>query len=176
MEYKNDFEQAPEQQAGTGYGGSGYGSDGYNGGSGNSYQGSGTGYGGSQIIVGEEDNSRNSSTFAVISLVLGILAVVLICCIYWFSLIMGVIGLILGIISLVQNRDGKGMAIAGTILNGIAILLSILLLLLLLTVGIGLGDLSADYMSRDQISYEEQVLEYENDFEDEPVPLSVSWE
>lgn len=181
MEYKNDFDQAPEQQAGNAYGGNGYGggqdgygNNGYN--NGNGYNNAGGGYGRSQVIVGEQDPGRNSSTFAVVSLVLGILSVVLICCIYWFSLIMGVIGLILGIISLVQNRDGKGMAIAGTILNGISILLSILLLILMLTIGIGLGDLSADYMSQDQIPYEEQVPEYENDFQGGPVQLSVSWE
>ena len=63
--------------------------------------------------------------FAIASMVLGIVSIVFACCLWYISLVAGIVGLILGIMSVKQNRDGRGMAIAGIIMCAIAIVLAI---------------------------------------------------
>ena len=58
--------------------------------------------------------------FAVTSLVLGIVAVVLCCC--GLGYICAPLSIIFGIISLVKRRGGKGMAITGIILSSITVI------------------------------------------------------
>lgn len=68
---------------------------------------------------------------AIASMVLGIVSIVFACCLWYISLVTGIVGLILGIVSIKQNRDGKGMAIAGIIMCAIAIVLAICTVLFL---------------------------------------------
>ena len=62
---------------------------------------------------------------AITSMVLGIVAVCLCWCYGLVSVILAIVGLILGIISLKNNQAGKGMAITGLILSGLGLLLGI---------------------------------------------------
>jgi hypothetical protein len=65
---------------------------------------------------------------AIASLVLGILSALLFC-VPFLPVIGAIIGLILGIISLKNQKGGKGMAIAGVILSGLALLFGILMII-----------------------------------------------
>lgn len=78
------------------------------------------------IIVGEQDpeENRKNSNASVTSLVLGILSMVF-SCMFCLSVVMSVVGMIFGIISIVQQRDGKNMAIAGIITSGIGLVLAV---------------------------------------------------
>lgn len=88
---------------------------------------------------GVEPAPRKGNGFAVTSLVLGIVGLVFICCFFGFSFLVAIVGMVFGILSLVQNRRGTGMAVAGTALNGIAFLISVLLLTVLILFNIGLN-------------------------------------
>jgi hypothetical protein len=65
---------------------------------------------------------------AIAAMVLGIVSVVFSCCVYYIALPCGVVGLILGIVSLKKNEPGRGMAIAGIATSSVAIVLALLLL------------------------------------------------
>lgn len=62
---------------------------------------------------------------AIASLVCGILSLVC-CCLSWFSFILAVAAIVLGILTLVKKYDGKGMAIAGLVTAGIGIVVFII--------------------------------------------------
>lgn len=68
--------------------------------------------------------------FAVASMILGICSFLFSCCIGFITLFSSIAGLVLGIISLKKNEDGKGMAIAGIILSSVGILFSIFSIIL----------------------------------------------
>lgn len=76
----------------------------------------------------EENVNSGSSVFAIISLVCGIVSV-LCCCCGWLSIIFGVGAIVLGIISLNNHEDGRGMAIAGIICGGIGTLIAVVILI-----------------------------------------------
>lgn len=76
--------------------------------------------------------------FSITSLVCGIFSI-LCCCFVWFSVILGIVAVVFGVIALKNNYDGKGMAIAGLITGG----LGILICLLCWIVGSATGALSA---------------------------------
>lgn len=77
------------------------------------------------ILVGEQHPvQKRNSNYAATSLALGILSIVLVF-VFYVSFVEGLIGLILGIISLSQGRDGRGMAIGGCITSGIGMLISL---------------------------------------------------
>ncbi|MCI8599591.1 MAG: DUF4190 domain-containing protein [Lachnospiraceae bacterium] len=78
------------------------------------------------VIIGERNPDQKSSNLAVTSLVLGILSIIF-CIVFYISVIMGLIGLILGIVSVAQHRDGRGLAIAGIITNGIGLVLGVII-------------------------------------------------
>jgi type IV secretory pathway VirB2 component (pilin) len=65
---------------------------------------------------------------AIASMVLGIVGFVFSCC-FALSLPLAVTGLILGIVSLVKGKGGKGMAIAGVILCGASMLVGLLVVI-----------------------------------------------
>ena len=65
---------------------------------------------------------------AIASLVLGILSLVC-CCTVYPSLIMGIVSFVLSLVVLIQKKPGKGMAIAGLICSGIAIVFLIIILI-----------------------------------------------
>ena len=58
-------------------------------------------------------------------MVCGILSI-LCCCFTFFGFVLAVAAIILGVICLKNNYDGKGMAIAGIICGGISVFLLIL--------------------------------------------------
>lgn len=78
----------------------------------------------------QPNQNGSGSGFAIASMVLGILSLVGACC-YGLGVILAIIGLILGIISLKQQRPGKGMAIAGVITSGLGILCGIFWILVI---------------------------------------------
>ena len=84
---------------------------------------------------------RKGSGFAIASLVLGIVGLVFVCCFFGFSLLTAIVGMVLGIMSLLQNRQGRGMAAAGTILNGITMVLSVLILVVVILFNVGLKNI-----------------------------------
>lgn len=67
--------------------------------------------------------------FGIASMVCGIVALVLSCCIPWVPVILGLVGLVLGAVGLRGNRRGKGMAIAGLVTSIIALVPAVLLVL-----------------------------------------------
>ncbi len=83
---------------------------------------------------------KNGAGFGVASMVLGIIAVLFSCCIYVVAFPLGILGLILGIVGIKKN-SGKGMAIAGLVLNLIAVALGVACIVLggaiLASMGIG---------------------------------------
>ncbi len=70
---------------------------------------------------------------SIAALVLGIVSVVC-SCIWYLAIPAGVVGLVLGIISLRGKKDGRGMAIAGTILSGIGIIASLIIIISAVTI------------------------------------------
>lgn len=72
-----------------------------------------------------------TNNLAVSSLVLGIFALIS-CWIFFIPFVIGVIGLITGIISLVKKRPGSMMAIAGIILSAIGLLIGAALTFLII--------------------------------------------
>lgn len=76
-------------------------------------------------VVGNEPKTNG---LGIASMVIGILSIIGTCCYGW---ILGIIGLILGIVGVCLRGYGKGMAIAGIILNLIAIILFVVVVLIL---------------------------------------------
>jgi len=72
--------------------------------------------------------SKKNNNLAVTSLVFGIMSLIL-CWLFVCPIILGLIGIVIGIISLIKKRDGAKLAIAGTISSLIGLLLGILFLL-----------------------------------------------
>lgn len=76
------------------------------------------------------DNTAKTSNgyigVSIASLVCGILSI-LCCCATALAIILAIAAIVLGIITLVKNYDGRGMAIAGIAIGGVAIVLIILL-------------------------------------------------
>ncbi|MBQ7955682.1 MAG: DUF4190 domain-containing protein [Lachnospiraceae bacterium] len=66
---------------------------------------------------------------AIASMVLGILALVLSCCVPYLPVLLALIAVILGGISLAKKQGGKGMAIAGLVCGIIGLIPSILVII-----------------------------------------------
>lgn len=77
-----------------------------------------------QIVNQQPDNGGKGLSIA--SLVLGIVSVIFSCCLWYIGLPCGIIGLVLGILSMKKKAPGKGMAIAGIILSAVALVLGII--------------------------------------------------
>lgn len=73
----------------------------------------------------EEYNNQGKGYigFAIASLVLSILSLILCCC-WGFNLVLAIPALILGIVALVKRYKGKGMAISGIIISSVSILIT----------------------------------------------------
>ncbi len=80
------------------------------------------------VIVGEQDPDadRKNNSLSVLSLVFGILSLALFL-VPWIAFM---VGLITGIISLVQHRAGHGAAVGGVITSALGLLISFIILLL----------------------------------------------
>ncbi|WP_236896183.1 hypothetical protein [Clostridium beijerinckii] len=73
--------------------------------------------------------SKKNSGLAVVSLVLGIMAIIL----FWafsYPIILGLAGIIIGLISIAKKRDGLKIAIAGIITSIIGLLIGIIFVVL----------------------------------------------
>ena len=70
---------------------------------------------------------------SIASMVLGILSIICCCFLGYWTLILSVTSLVLGIIAMVKDYAGKGMAVAGVICSGISIVLLLILLVVSLT-------------------------------------------
>ena len=82
--------------------------------------------------------------FAIASLVLGILSIVL-CCMYG-GFLFGIPGAILGIVSLVKHENKMGMAIAGIITSYVGIIYGIVLLMtVMMTVRVGMEQFNSEW-------------------------------
>lgn len=85
--------------------------------------------------------------FSIASLVTGILSLVLVCCLNKWDLALAIPAIVLGIIGLKKEPNGKGMAIAGIVLAVIALIILVVMIILILTiynqmVSLGAGGLS----------------------------------
>lgn len=71
---------------------------------------------------GQEEGKQGGGNigFAIASLVCGIISLVC-CCLGLFSAVLGIAAVVLGIITLCYKYDGKGMAIAGIVTGGFAL-------------------------------------------------------
>lgn len=84
---------------------------------------------------------NDSKGMAIASMILGIVSIVL-CCIWYISLIAGIVGIVLGIMHNRKNEK-SGMATAGIICSVIGIILTIAILILA-AIGIAaMGGISA---------------------------------
>ena len=77
-------------------------------------------YGYGQPNPGYPQNDQGPGTFAIVSLVMGILSMLL-CCVYGGFL--GLAGLVFGIISIVKQEAKRGIAVAGIVTSALGILL-----------------------------------------------------
>lgn len=74
--------------------------------------------------------------FAITSLVLGIVALLFVCCvsIWWITVLASLAGIVFGAVALGKHMGGRGMALAGIICSAAALLIELLFILL----GVGL--------------------------------------
>lgn len=72
-------------------------------------------------VTQQQNPPKKSIGLAVASMVLGIVAVVFSCCFIYVSIPCGIVGLILGAVSLATKKGGKGMAIAGIVCSIVSI-------------------------------------------------------
>lgn len=84
-----------------------------------------------QYYSGEDTAKSGGGNIGVsiASLVCGILSI-LCCCATYFSLILAIAAIVLGILSIVKKYDGMGMAIAGIAVGGVAIVIDIVFFLI----------------------------------------------
>ena len=73
---------------------------------------------------------QKSSGLSIASMVCGIVGLVLSCCVPYLPLILGIVGLVLGAISLRKQAGGKGMAVAGIVCSIITLIPAILMLVM----------------------------------------------
>lgn len=85
-----------------------------------------TGYGTPQNMDG------GSTGMGIASMILGIVALLMSCCVnkWWLTLIVAACSIVLGILSIQKNSEGKGMAIAGIVCSCIAVLMGVIVLAL----------------------------------------------
>ncbi len=69
---------------------------------------------------------KKSIGLAVASMVLGIVSIVFSCCFVYISIPCGIVGLILGAISIATKKGGKGMAIAGIVCSIVSLAVTII--------------------------------------------------
>ncbi len=87
------------------------------------------GYGGRNFYDSSQNEEGNGNKgISIASLVCGILSLIC-CCGGWLGLILAAAALVLGIISLKNNYEGRELAIAGLITGGCGIILSIVMLI-----------------------------------------------
>lgn len=119
MDQQNNFDNMQQGYSQQGYSGQDYTQQGYSG-QGYSQQGF-TQQGYPQMDYPQQgyqqpmNHSNEGAGLAIASMVLGIVALVFSCCIYYISIPCAIVGLILGGVSLAKKQPGKGMAVAGLV-------------------------------------------------------------
>jgi len=73
-----------------------------------------------------------SPGFSIASMIVGIISLVLFCCLNKWDLIIAIPAIILGIIGLVKEPNGKGFAIAGIITGAIALIITVIFIIALI--------------------------------------------
>ena len=73
--------------------------------------------------------SNGNIGYSIASMVCGILSI-LCCCFTYLGIILAIAAIVLGIVSLKKNADGRGMAIAGLITGGVGAVLAIIVLIM----------------------------------------------
>jgi len=91
-----------------------------------------------------EMQNNGGSGFAIASMVLGIVALVMSCCFYFISIPCAVVGVVLGAVSLAGQKPGKGMAIAGLITSALSILLFLIFSVVFAVLVAAFSTLAAD--------------------------------
>lgn len=71
---------------------------------------------------------KKSVGLAVASMVCGIVGLVLSCCIPYLPIVLGIVGLVLGVVSLRKQAGGKGMAIAGVVCSIITLVPAVVMI------------------------------------------------
>lgn len=84
-------------------------------------------YGGPHV----QKSPAGGNELAIVSMVCGIISIV-ICCVFYLSGPLAVIAVVLGIVSLSKQMNGKGMAIAGIVTGSIGVLLALAMVLVVL--------------------------------------------
>jgi len=84
------------------------------------------GYDNQSAYVNAENGNKGLS---IASMVCGILSLVC-CCLWYFSVILAIAAIVMGIISIKNSNEGKGMAIAGLVTGGITIFALLVILIL----------------------------------------------
>lgn len=72
--------------------------------------------------------NKGGAGLAIASMVLGIVALVLSCCLWYVSVPCAVVGVILGAVSLQGNYSGRGMAIAGLVCSIVSLVPAVIVL------------------------------------------------
>lgn len=85
---------------------------------------------GNPVCSEEQPVPKTMVGFAVASMILGIVSMLICCCSPIVTAVCSAVGIALGILALVKKYSGKGMAIAGLICGGIAFLASMIALTL----------------------------------------------
>lgn len=75
-----------------------------------------------------ETQSNGGAGFGITSMVLGIIALVTSCCLYYVSIPCAVLGVIFAAVSLRGHKDGKGMAIAGLVCSIVSLIPAIIVI------------------------------------------------
>ncbi len=127
-----------------GFGDGGYNDSNYND---NNHNGN-NGYGGGNFYNSSQNEEGNGNRgISIACLVCGILSLIC-CCGGWLGLILAAAAIVLGIISIKNNYDGRELAIAGLITGGCGMVLAIVMLIF---AAIAAG-LSPDFL-RDGMEY-----------------------
>ena len=85
---------------------------------------------------------KKPAGLSIASMVCGIVALVIYCCIPAVSLILGLVAVVLGAIALKNQAGGKGMAIAGLVCGILAVIPSVITLIFCAGVASELNSLS----------------------------------
>ena len=75
-----------------------------------------------------EGQSNGGAGLAIASMVLGIVALVLSCCLYYVSIPCGILSIIFAAVSIRGNKAGKGMAIAGLVCSIISLIPAVIVM------------------------------------------------
>ncbi|MBR5372466.1 MAG: DUF4190 domain-containing protein [Oscillospiraceae bacterium] len=104
----------------------------------------------------EDGNTR----FSVVALVFGILSILTICC--CGSVVIAPIGLLLSILALVKKKAGKNLAITGTVLSSLSLIVTIALLIAMAPIIEHSEEIAMDYAQL-VMEQDEVFPQYEND-------------